>query len=59
MFTAIFFVHFFAVTAQGRSLDFSKGGSQRLLTRLYMVYNAALPRVSEDSVVLSQHEGPY
>ena len=44
---------------QGRSQDFSKGGSQRLLTRLYMVYTAALPRVSAGSVVLSRHEGPY
>ena len=37
---------------QGRSQDFSKGGSQRLL-------NAALPRVSAGPVVLSRHEGPY
>ena len=51
--------------AQGRSQDFSKGGSQRLLTRspsgdrrLYMVYTAAFPRVSAGSVVLSRHEGP-
>ena len=51
---------------QGRSQDFSKGASQRLLTRspsgdrrLYMVYIAALPRVSAGSVVLSRHEGPY
>ena len=51
---------------QGRSQDFSKGGSQRLLTRspsgdrrLYMVYTAAFPRVSAGSVVLSRHEGPY
>ena len=43
---------------QGRSQDFSKGGSQRLLTRLYMVYTAALPHVSAGSVVLSRHEGP-
>ena len=27
--------------------------------RLYMVYTAALPRVSAGSVVLSRHEGPY
>ena len=54
------------VEFQGRSQDFSKGGSQRLLTRstsgdrqLYMVYTAALPRVSAGSVVLSRHEGPY
>ena len=51
------------VTRQGRSQDFSKGGggggSQRLLTRLYMVYTDALPRVSVGSVVLSLHEGPY
>ena len=51
---------------QGRSQDFSKGGSQRLLTRspsgdrrLYIVYTTALPRVSAGSVVLSRHEGPY
>ena len=51
---------------QGRRQDFSKGGSQRLLTRspsgdrrLYMVYTAALPRVSAGSVVLLRHEGPY
>ena len=51
---------------QGRSQDFSKGGSQRLLTRspsgdrrLYMVYTAAFPRVSAGSVVLSRYEGPY
>ena len=55
-----------ATALQGRSQDFSKGGSQRLLTRspsgdrrLYMVYTAALPRVSAGSVVLSRHEGPY
>ena len=54
------------VGAQGRSQDFSKGGSQRLLTRspsgdrgLYMVYTAAFPRASAGSVVLSRHEGPY
>ena len=42
---------------QGRSQDFSKGGSQRLLTRSpsgdrrrYMVYTAALPRVSAGSI---------
>ena len=47
---------------QGRSQDFSKGGSQRLLTRspsgdrrLYMVYTAAFPRVSVGSVVLLRH----
>ena len=45
--------------SQGRSQEFSKGGSQRLLTRLYMVYTAALSRVSAGSVVLSRHEGPY
>ena len=27
--------------------------------RLYMVNNAALPRVSAGSVVLSRHDGPY
>ena len=27
--------------------------------RLYMVYTAALPRVSAGSVVLSRHEGSY
>ena len=27
--------------------------------RLYMVYTAALPRVSAGSVVLSRHEGLY
>ena len=50
---------------QGRSQDFSNGGSQRLLTRspsgdcrLYMVYTAAFPRVSAGSVVLSRREGP-
>ena len=59
-----------ATALQGRSQDFSKGGSQRLLTRLScrpprracfmcMVYTAALPRVSAGSVVLSRHEGPY
>ena len=46
-------------SSQGRSQDFSKGGSQRLLTRLYMVYTAALPRVSAGSVILLRHEGPY
>ena len=35
------------------------GGSQRLLSRLYMVYTAALPCVSAGSVVLSRYEGPY
>ena len=40
------------MNSQGRSQDFSKGGSQKLLT-------AALPRVSAGSVVLSRHEGPY
>ena len=48
---------------QGRSQDFSKGGSQTGTPsgdrRLYMVYTAALPRVSAGSVVLSRHEGPY
>ena len=50
-------------TTQGRSQDFSKGGSQTGTPsgyrRLYMVYTAALPRVSAGSVVLSRHEGPY
>ena len=49
--------------AQGRSQDFSKGGSQTGTPcgdrRLYMVYTAALPRVSAGLVVLSRHEGPY
>ena len=48
---------------QGRSQDFSKGGSQTGTPsgdrRLYMVYTAALPRVSAGSVVLLRHEGPY
>ena len=44
---------------QGRSQDFSKGGSPSGDRRLYMVYTAALPRVSAGSVVLSRHEGPY
>ena len=48
---------------QGRSQDFSKGGSQTGTPsgdrRLYMVYTVALPRVSAGSVVLSLHEGPY
>ena len=48
---------------QGRSQDFSKGGSQTGTPsgnrRLYVVYIAALPRVSAGSVILSQHEGPY
>ena len=48
---------------QGRSQDFSKGGSQTGTPsgdrRLYMVYTAALPRVSAGSVVLTRHEGPY
>ena len=48
---------------QGRSQDFSKGGSQTGTPsgdrRLYMVYTAALPRVSAGSIVLSRHEGPY
>ena len=47
---------------QGRSQDFSKGGSQTGTPsgdrRLYMVYTTALPRVSAGSVVLSRHEGP-
>ena len=50
-------------TEHGRSQDFLKGGSPRLVTRLscrlLMVYTAALPRVSAGSVVLSRHEGPY
>ena len=46
-------------SAQGRSQDFSKGGSPSGDRRLYMVYTAALPRVSAGSVVLSRHEGPY
>ena len=70
------FIHFAATLSlkciykievlQGRSQDFSKGMSQRLLTRsssgdrlLYMVYTAAFPRVSARSVVLLRHEGPY
>ena len=48
---------------QGRSQDFSKGGSQTGTPsgdrRLYMVYTAALHRVSAGPVVLSQHEVPY
>ena len=48
---------------QGRSQDFSNGGSQTGTPsgdrRLYMVYTAALPRVSAGSVVSSRHEGPY
>ena len=48
---------------QGRSQDFSKGGSQTGTPsgdrRLYMVYTTALPRVSAGSVVSSRHEGPY
>ena len=48
---------------QGRSQDFSKGGSQTGTPsgdrRLYMVYTAAFPRVSAGSIVLSRHEGPY
>ena len=44
---------------QGCSQDFSKGGSPSRDRRLYMVYTAALPRVSAGSIVLSRHEGPY
>ena len=48
---------------QGRSQDFSKGGSQTGTPsedrRLYMVYTTALPRVSAGSVVSSRHEGLY
>ena len=48
---------------QGRSQDFSKGGSQTGTPsgdrRLYMVYTTALPRVSAGTVVSSRHEGPY
>ena len=48
---------------QGRSQDFSKGGSQKGTPsgdrRLYMVYTTALPRVSAGSVVSSRYEGPY
>ena len=44
---------------QGRSQDFSKGGSPSGDRRLYMVYTAALPRVSAGSVILLRHEGPY
>ena len=44
---------------QGRSQDFSKGGSPSGDRRVYMVYTAALPRVSVGSVILSRHEGPY
>ena len=51
------------IQVQGRSQDFSKGCSQTGTPsgdrRLYMVYTAALPRVSAGSVVLSRHEGPY
>ena len=36
----------------------SPPGDRRLYVRLYMVYTAALPRVSAGSVVLSRHEGP-
>ena len=47
---------------QGRSQDFSKGGSQTGTPsgdrRLYMVYTTALPRVSAGSVVLSRHQKP-
>ena len=43
------------IQVQGRSQDFSKGGSQTGTPlgnrRLYMVYTAALPRVSVGSVV--------
>ena len=49
----------FVYVLQGRSQDFSKGGSPSGDRRLYMVYTAALPRVSAGSVVLSRHEGPY
>ena len=48
--------------SQGRSQDFSKGRSQQGHhpgIADYMVYTAALPRVSAGSVVLSGHEGPY
>ena len=53
------------VAFQGRSQDFSKVGAESQTgtpsgdRRLYMVYTAALPRVSAGSVVLSWHEGPY
>ena len=58
------FIYFFNMHLyQGRSQDFSKGGSQTGTPsgdhRLYMVYTAALPRVSAGSVVLSRHEGSY
>ena len=51
----------------GRSQDFSNGwggggvaaGTPYGDRRLYIVYTAALPRVSAGSVVLSRHEGPY
>ena len=49
----------FTSNIQGRSQDFSKGGSPSGDRRLYMVYTAALPCVSAGSVVLSRHEGPY
>ena len=54
-------LHYFQ--GQGRSQDFSKEGSQTGTPfgdrRPYMVYTAALPRVSAGSVVLSRYEGPY
>ena len=34
-------------------------GHLEIFSRLYMVYTAALPRVSAGSVVLSRHEGPF
>ena len=37
----------------------SQTGTPSGVCRLYMVYTAALPRVSVGSVVLSRHEGPY
>ena len=49
--------------SQGGSQDFSKGGSQTGTPsgdrRLYMVYTAALPRVSAGSVILWRPEDPY
>ena len=57
---------YYRVCYRGVARIFQRGGGGGSQTgtppgdrRLYMVYTAALPRVSGGSVVLSRHEGPY
>ena len=53
------YVLFTFVGGVARICQGGEGGSPSGDRRLYMVYTAALPRVSAGSVVLSRHEGPY